>query len=147
MLPQLFGTQNDENYFREVSGEFPVEAVTVIPDHYSCEVQQAIIRNAEIVVGARYHSVIFSIKNRVPFVALSYEHKISNMLTVAGLEDLMFDLQEIRSLDKDLICEKICSVLRDSNTIRPRVSGGCVKVSELAGRTVEEFITRFSLKC
>jgi colanic acid/amylovoran biosynthesis protein len=146
MLPQLFGSQNDENYFQELSLGFSQSAITVIPDRYPCEVQQAIIRKAEILVGARYHSIIFSIKNHIPFVALSYEHKISNMLTVAGLEDLMYDLQGIDSLDQASACEKILFVLQNINTIRPRVTSGNVKVLELARRTAEEFATRFPLK-
>lgn len=146
MLPQLFGTQNDEAYFQNLSKGFPESRVTVIPDRYSSEIQQAIIRNAEILVGARYHSVVFSIKNRIPFIALSYEHKISNLLTMAGLHDLMLDLHEIQNLTPESIREKILFVLKNRNAIKKRVAGGHSKVLDIAQRTSKEFNRRFPLK-
>lgn len=145
MLPQLFGTQSDENYFHEVSQGFSQSTITVIPDHYPCEVQQAIIRDAAILVGARYHSIIFSIKNYTPFVALSYEHKISNILTVTGLYDLMYDLHGIKSLDQEKVCEKIRLVLQNLDNISGRVAKGHSAVLDLAKKTAEEFTARFPL--
>lgn len=97
MLPQTFnGTpeQNDINFFRELQQQVGDERIHVLSDQYSSDIQQQIIRGASLLVGARYHSVVFSLNNAIPFVGLSYEHKISGLLTSLGKEDCMVDLIE-----------------------------------------------------
>ena len=100
MLPQTFnGTheQNDINFFRELQQSVGDDRIQVLSDQYSSDLQQQIIRGARMLVGARYHSVVFSLNNAIPFVGLSYEHKISGLLTSLGKEDCMVDL--IHGLD------------------------------------------------
>ena len=97
MLPQTFnGTreQNDINFFHELKQIVGDERMKVLSDQYSSDIQQQIIRGARLLVGARYHSVVFSLNNAIPFVGLSYEHKISGLLTSLGKEDCMVDLIE-----------------------------------------------------
>lgn len=143
MLPQLFGSQKDERYFHELSKGFPESSVEIIPDYYSSEVQQAIIRQAKFLVGARYHSVIFSIKNQIPFLGLSYEHKITNLLTIAGLEDLMIDLHDLPRIGGEGVCEKINNLLENGDEIRRKVSEGYSVVRRLAEETSRKFVERF----
>jgi len=145
MLPQLFGSQNDEAYFLDLSSAFSQSEIFVIPEQYACEVQQAIIRNAVMVVGARYHSVIFSINNHTPFVALSYEHKISNLLTMAGLEDLSFDLNSVGNIAPEVVCSRIRFVLENREAVKERVAAGCQSVSDLAKSASEDFFRRFPM--
>lgn len=97
MLPQTFnGTreQNDINFFHELKQIVGDERMKVLSDQYSSDIQQQIIRGASLLVGARYHSVVFSLNNAIPFVGLSYEHKISGLLTSLRKEDCMVDLIE-----------------------------------------------------
>lgn len=106
LLPQTFNcgdTQgNDRPFFQEIASYGP--DWVVLPDTLGSDVQQQIIRGASCVVGARYHSVVFAINNETPFVALSYEHKISGMLERLSLTDRMVD---IRSLGQDRSVEEI----------------------------------------
>lgn len=107
MLPQTFnGTaeQNDINFFHELRDELGLQEtgnaqLVVLSDQYSSDLQQQIIRGARLLVGARYHSVVFSLNNATPFVGLSYEHKISGLLASLGKEDCMVDL--IHGLDDE----------------------------------------------
>jgi colanic acid/amylovoran biosynthesis protein len=88
MLPQLYnaGHRSDNLYFENLRHKSPCsEQLVVLPDSYGSDVQQAIIAKAKLVVGARYHTIVFAINNRVPFVALSYEHKISGLLASLNL--------------------------------------------------------------
>ncbi len=96
MLPQLFnrGADGDEIYFRELkrkSGNN--ERIIIIPETYSSDIQQKIISQASLMIGARYHSIVFAINNNVPFVALSYEHKIRGLLRSLKLEKYMVDIE------------------------------------------------------
>lgn len=96
LLPQTFNYldkyANDVNFFRDLKKEANRKNIIVIDDIYSSDIQQSIIKNASCVIGARYHSVVFSINQCVPFVALSYEHKISGMLETLNKTDCMVDI-------------------------------------------------------
>src|SRR5690606_1315905 len=84
-LPQLFANQNDMDYMTRLKKSISSENVLVIDSAYNSDVQQKIISKSNFVVGARYHTIIFSINNNVPFFALSYEHKMENMLSLLSL--------------------------------------------------------------
>ncbi len=94
MLPQLcsLGSKGDYRYFQTLKQKCEDENIYIMPDTYSSDVQQTIISHAKMVVGARYHSVVFAINNEVPFVALSYEHKIQGLLEDLSLTDHMVDI-------------------------------------------------------
>ncbi len=96
LLPQTFnyGTYegDDINFFNEMSDYINDERIVVVPDTYSSDIQQTIISKSVCMVGARYHSIVFAINNKVPFVALSYEHKINGLLNTLGAEERMIDI-------------------------------------------------------
>lgn len=94
MLPQLcsLGEKGDYRYFSMLQQKSNDPKVVVLPDTYSSDVQQTVISRAQMVVGARYHSVVFAINNEIPFVALGYEHKIGGLLEDLSLTDHMVDI-------------------------------------------------------
>lgn len=105
MLPQTFNyanpLQNDVNFFRELRDNSPYrERIVVMDDIYSSDIQQTIISKARFLVGARYHSAVFAINNDIPFVALSYEHKIVGLLTTLQATDCMIDITDLSTEEK-----------------------------------------------
>ena len=56
-----------------------------------------IIANADLVLGMRLHSVIFSLARSVPFVALEYDPKVAAMTALAGFEEFTIPLGAIES--------------------------------------------------
>lgn len=98
MMPQLFaqGSRNDYEYFISLKKDSVYNSnITVLSDTMSSDVQQSIIKGSTIVIGARYHSIVFAINNECPFVALSYEHKMFGLLSILGLEDRQIDITAI----------------------------------------------------
>lgn len=96
MLPQLYDGpteyENDELFFREVAERSADSRIIVAPDSLSSDIQQQLIREAQFLVGARYHSIVFAINNGVPFAALSYEDKISGLAASSGLSGRVIEL-------------------------------------------------------
>jgi colanic acid/amylovoran biosynthesis protein len=85
LLPQTFESRlNDEGYFKELKSDD--KNITVIPTKYSSDIQQKVIENADFVIGARYHTVVFAINNKTHFYCLSYEHKMIDMLRILDME-------------------------------------------------------------
>lgn len=98
MLPQTFnyGSQegDDIHFFRDLERLKCDSRIVVVQDCYSSDIQQCIIRKAHFLIGARYHSVVFAINNNIPFIALSYEHKIVGLLQSLGKKEYMVDITE-----------------------------------------------------
>lgn len=100
MLPQTFdyGTYegDDVNFFKDLDQYCQNEHLIVLDDTYSSDIQQSLISQAACVVGARYHSVVFALNNAVPFLALSYEHKIKGLLDSLGKTEQAVDISGTR---------------------------------------------------
>lgn len=116
MLPQTFNYRSyngdDIHFFRDIAAYVNNNNLHVILDTYSSDIQQTIISGAEFLVGARYHSVVFAINNNTPFVALSYEHKISGLLERLKKTDCMIDIT--KALDSE---ENIEASIKEFETV------------------------------
>lgn len=97
LLPQTFNygcyEGDDIHLFREIAAAKNDNHLVVVDDKYSSDIQQTIIADAQLMVGSRYHSVVFALNNATPFIALSYEHKISGLLETIGKTDCMIDIE------------------------------------------------------
>ena len=95
MLPQTFCESryefDDIRLFRDIAKRKNDNRIFVTANCYSSDIQQAIIKNAKYVIGGRYHSIVFSINQGVPCIALSYEHKISGLLETLNKSEWCID--------------------------------------------------------
>ena len=108
MLPQLYnvGRHGDFHYFEKLKAlSAHRDRIVVLPETYGSDVQQSIIAKAKFMVGARYHSIVFALNNRVPFVSLAYEHKMPGLLAILGQNGRGVD---IRSLGQAGFDEAAC---------------------------------------
>lgn len=145
MLPQKFncGTYygDDIHLFRDIAAAKNDNRIVVVNDKYSSDIQQTIIAGSQLMVGARYHSVVFALNNATPFIALSYEHKISGLLETIGKTDCMIDIEtalfshEGRQTVLDQLSQKIGSAKSDVI-----VKSVCKKLAEDG---FKEFMKRF----
>lgn len=99
MLPQTIGYSkllpDGYIYFNEIKSQSIFsDRVFVLDEQYGSDIQQTIISKASFLIGARYHSVIFSINQAVPFISLSYEHKMNGVVEILGKKDCEIDLVE-----------------------------------------------------
>lgn len=125
MLPQTNNqTRNDYDYFYELRDIFPNrEDIVVIPDTYSSDIQQAVIKQAILMVGARYHSIVFAINQGIPFISLCYEHKMSGLLEKLWETKRIIDITSIFSNGQEMDAaikyfNELIMDLRSSDTAR-----------------------------
>lgn len=88
---------------------------------------KSVIQGLDLLVGSRFHSLVFALASRVPAVALGWTHKYGELMRTAGLGDFFL---ELKNLDKkralDLV--EVAWASRDKNkdilaeTI-PRIAG------------------------
>ena len=113
MLPQTYRSLiNDYGYFRRLAERAAGKPVLVIDEDQSSDVQQKIIAGARMVIGERYHSIVFAINNRTPFVSLSYEHKMTGLLEKLGLTERSVDVQGIFADESGESCRHALAQVR-----------------------------------
>ena len=83
LIPQLFGNQNDVDYLRTFADNDQVFVLSEAMDSYF---QQFIVSKLYAVIGMRYHCNIFAAKMGTPFIAVSYEEKMTGFLEMAKSE-------------------------------------------------------------
>lgn len=118
MLPQLYNTadsKSDYLYFQKLQTlSKHKDKLIIISDNITSDIQQLIISKALIIIGARYHSVIFGINNATPVIALNYEHKIAGVLDILGLGNQKIDFYSsacIKEFDYNHLANLITSCL------------------------------------
>ena len=144
MLPQLFNRNEDadELYFRHLKSLLNNDRIIVVHEKYGSDIQQTIISNAKLMIGARYHSVVFAINNQVPFVALSYEHKISGLLDILGLQQYMFNIEQLATEEiniEDAVAEIERIIDRSESSVEAKQ-----KAHEIAKNCMNSFVQKYS---
>ncbi len=107
MLPQTYQPGNcydtpEMLFFKDLKRMIHSDNVIILKDSYSSDVQQSIIAESKMVIGARYHSIVFAINNNIPFIALCYEHKMNGMLHTLGLDNYICDIRHSLNTDDDI---------------------------------------------
>jgi len=97
-IPQVTANKGDDD--RVVSRRVRdfmhhIDATTLVsdsPDHHRIK---ALYDNLDILLGTRFHSVIFSLTSHVPVLAIEYEHKTSGIMRDLGLEDWVIKIEDV----------------------------------------------------
>lgn len=146
MLPQLCscGAFGDFSYFKIIEKLASDENIFVIPDTYSSDIQQVIIRNSDFIVGSRYHTIVFAINNKVPFVALNYEHKISGLLENLGLSEKMVDIVGI--FGSELKQKEALENFENLILTTTADEEACKKAHYIAENCFEKFIQKYMVQ-
>ena len=113
MLPHIYKDDIDTNYFNSLKSKcINPNRVFVLKSNPNTDLYQFIISKARFAILSRLHQTIFSINNHTPFLSISYEHKMEEMLKLIGLENYSVKLQDI--LDNKIdICELTTHVLNN----------------------------------
>ena len=124
MLPQTFNYNSylgdDINFFNEIAKFKKDKRIIIIPDKYSSDIQQTIISGSTCLIGGRYHSIVFAINNNVPFISLSYEHKMIGLLQSVNKLEYSIDISNIFTSNNkiqealQLIKDKLPILTKDS---------------------------------
>ena len=115
LLPQLYGAQNDITYFNYLKDIVKNENIIIIDEKYNSNIQQIIVKNAQFLVGARYHSIIYAVNNKVPMLSLSYEHKMTNTLEILGLSKQNLDLPTLLKQKNNNVVKVLANLFNDKN--------------------------------
>lgn len=146
MLPQVFCgrdyAHSDVEFFRDLAKLKNDDRIIVTPDCYSSDIQQTIISGAKALLGSRYHSIVFAINQNVPFVALSYEHKIVGLLETLGKENCCIDITH--TFDNS---ENEKSTINQIHRLLPVIEkdeAAQTKAKAIASQCMDKFVSTFN---
>lgn len=97
-IPQVTAENGDDDrivsrrvhqYMHHQSTAYTIEDE---PDHHQIK---AIYDQLDVLLGTRFHSVIFSLTSYVPVVAIEYEHKTSGIMRDLGLNDWTIKIENV----------------------------------------------------
>ena len=143
LLPQMFGSENDACYFEKIRDNCSAShLVKVIEDFHSSDYQQQLIKQAKFLVGARYHTMIFSVNNKKPFLSLAYEHKMTNTLELLELTKNNVNINDaLNNVDEFIgILDQKYS---EKENFKKLVTIAQPKAENIATETFEEFCKTF----
>jgi colanic acid/amylovoran biosynthesis protein len=97
LIPQVMTndlTDDDRIVQRRIAGFCATEPLRVeaLRDHYEL---MALYRQLDLLVGTRFHSVIFSLISGVPCVGIAYEHKTRGIMRELDLEQWVIDIEAV----------------------------------------------------
>ena len=93
------------NYFKQ---HYPNVIVNLLTLNSVFDYENS-IRESAMVVGMRYHAIVFSVKNHIPFVGLAYEQKMKEVSKYSGLEKNCLDLTSLHANDFSLALDRVWS--------------------------------------
>lgn len=115
-IPQVTVIKGDDDRLvsHRVQGMMQnTEATTLIddtPDHHHIK---AIYDSLDILLGTRFHSVIFSLTSYVPVLAIEYEHKTSGIMHDLGLGGWVVKIEDVTAQTLTELLQKLVLVQAD----------------------------------
>lgn len=134
LIPQLFGNQDDTKLLEKYTND----NTFVLSNEYDTYAQQYVISKLYALVGMRYHSNIFAAKTGVPFVAVSYEEKMTGFMMDHNLTELMIPVKDI---SEKLLLSKYEMIDENHTKFEKRLKDKREEFRRLAKITVDSVIS------
>jgi colanic acid/amylovoran biosynthesis protein len=136
-IPQVTAAKGDDDRVvsRRVHGLMRhTEAATTIedePDHHHIK---TLYDGLDVLLGTRFHSVIFSLTSLVPVLAIEYEHKTSGIMHDLGLEQWVMKIEDVTA---PKLSTALHSLLRQSDNYKAHLRKQLPPYMRQARQTVE----------
>ncbi len=141
-LPQLYGEyHSDVEYMTNLIVGLSSEINAYLLDpKLDSDAHRWLISHSELVIASRYHPQIFAASARVPFIAISYQHKSTAFMRDIGMEKFSIS---INNVDSESLIKLVEQCLTNSDDIRAILDVGVSAKETLARRTTEFIVDDF----
>jgi colanic acid/amylovoran biosynthesis protein len=140
LIPQIFGENSDVpllKYFKNLNEN----RICILPENIDSYAQQLIISKLFCTVGMRYHSNIFATKGKVPFISISYEHKMDGFMKKIGLQELLIDINDISA---NRLITKYIYIEHNYNKIKEQLERKSLQLKLESQKTTEIIIKKLN---
>jgi len=137
LIPQVTASKGDDDRMvsRRVHDlmQYGTQA-TVIEDEPDHTEIKAIYDKLDILLGTRFHSVIFSLTSYVPVVAIEYEYKTSGIMRDLGLGNWVVAIEDV---SKENLAELLDKLVREKDQYTQRLHDVLPPYIEKARQTAD----------
>ena len=131
------GTRKDDRYLcgliqEGISGQ---GRVVNMKENLSANAIKAVIGNLDMVIGSRFHSLVFALGSGIPVVALGWTHKYGELMRNVGLDDFFLDLQ---NMDEKTVLDMIERAWAAREKSRGILSDSIPRIAERASGVFDE---------
>lgn len=110
---------DDEHVAKEVQSRMArKDRAQILSSEYTAQQLKAIIGSCDLVVAARYHTIVASLSQGIPVLALGWHAKYAGLLGLVGQESYVCS---ISSLDQDELKTKFDALWQSHEAIGPEI--------------------------
>ncbi|MFF5291483.1 polysaccharide pyruvyl transferase family protein [Paractinoplanes globisporus] len=92
---------------------------SVLSESYDHATVKAMYASLDLLIGTRFHSVIFAMTSFVPVLAIEYEHKTSGIMRDLGLDEWVHD---ITTVDRDALVAGLRELFARREEVRSQLA-------------------------
>lgn len=105
--------------------------VKILRNIYSSKDTMGIIRDLDLFIGAKTHSIIFALSQCTPLLCIAYHPKSQEFMKMFNVEKYSMDIE---SLDFKIIKENIGDLIHEKESISKQI---CIGISEIQNQSKE----------
>lgn len=98
-----------------------------IDGYYSAEEIKALIKQTDIIIASRFHSLVFALSLSIPCMAISWSHKYRELFKLFGLEEFVL---EDKGLDTGKILETFNKLVSQKEAISDKINATLPKLKD-----------------
>ncbi|HIJ59049.1 MAG TPA: glycosyltransferase, partial [Nitrospirae bacterium] len=113
---------------------------------YRLDEIEEIFGNFSFFIGMRFHSIILSLKYKIPFIAISYWNKVEGLLSELGLLSYCIDIQDTSG---NTLTEKFLNIYNKKQQVLENIESSLSQINQRMYNGIEafrEFLTHISKK-
>jgi len=92
--------------------------VTLLDQFYTSSMLKSLAASCDMVIGSRFHCLIFALSSCVPVVALGWSHKYNELLRSFEMQDCVCDLG---NFDFSRLCDKVDDVINNRDSLKSKI--------------------------
>ena len=125
LIPHL-AKEEEFNFYQDIKklleqGIKSETRVKIRSDILTASAYDKAISQCHLILGMRYHTIVLSAKNLVPFLALSYENKMLEVCNYTACQDYCIDLQK-ENPEYFKVCNKLLDLCENSQKIEEHLN-------------------------
>lgn len=145
-IPQVTATKGDDDRIvsrrvqKSMQHKKHITVVNEVPNHHEIK---SIYDNLDLLLGTRFHSVIFSLTSFVPVVAIEYEHKTSGIMHDLRLDKWVIKIEDVTEQRLTRLLEKLVAERTEYRQILkervPKYQIRALESADLTEKAYEDF--------
>lgn len=100
-----WNSRDDRYLCKIINQKVNHENCLYLEEYHSAEEVKSIIANTDMLIGSRYHTLIFSLSLGIPSLALSWSHKYVELFKYFGIEKFVLDYNDVNEEELFMILD------------------------------------------